>query len=177
VSKRAASTTRRLVEIPIGAGLTTLAPGLAALAAHSVLLFPSLGPTALMQAHAPQHESSHPYNVVVGHAVGLGSAFLFVWLFGLAHAPSVFEVHAVWASRVWATVLAIMLAALLEVALKAAHPPAASTTLLASLGSFKPTWGQTAQVAIGVAIVAIVGEGVRRYRIRDEQRAAAERAA
>jgi hypothetical protein len=108
--------------------------------------------------------------VLVGHAAGLGSAFLFLWLFGLAHAPSVFEVHAVSPSRVRASVLAIALAAALEVVFDAAHPPAASTTLLASLGSFKPTWAQTAQVAVGVVIVTIVGECVRRYRLRGRER-------
>lgn len=158
---------RRWVEVPIGAALIVLAPALAALVAHSVLLFPSLGPTALMQVHAPDHRTARPYNIVVGHGVGLLSGFLFAWIFGLAHAPSVFEVHAVSPERAWAAVLAIGLAAILEVVLRAAHPPGAATTLLASLGSFKPTLAQTVQVAVGVLIVAIVGEVVRRARLRE----------
>lgn len=161
---------RSVVEAPIAAGLTTLAPGVAALVAHSVLLFPSLGPTAVMQAHSPEHKSSRPYNVVVGHVLGLVSAFFFVWMLGLSHAPSVFDVHGVSGPRVTATVLAIALATALEVLLDATHPPAASTTLLASLGSFKPTWATTAQVVIGVVIVAIVGEFVRRRRLRERIR-------
>jgi hypothetical protein len=155
---------RRSIEIPVGSALTTLAPGLAALATHTVLLFPSLGPTALMQAHARDHKTARPYNVIVGHALGLASGFLFVGLFGLKDSPSVFELHAVSAARVSASIAALALAALFEVLLDAAHPPAASTTLLASLGSFKPTWSQTAQVAFGVLIVAVIAEGVRRYR-------------
>lgn len=157
----------RLLEIPLGAALTTLAPGLAALAMHSVVLFPSLAPTALMQAHAPDHRTSRPYNVVVGHAIGLLSALLFVWLFGLARAPSVFQAGVVAPARVWATVLAIVFATCFELLLDAPHPPAAATTLLVSLGSFRPTWADAGHIALGVLIVAVVGEGVRRFRLRE----------
>lgn len=168
---------RSSVEVPICAAIPILASGVAALAAHSVLLFPSLAPTALTQAHSPEHRSARPYNVVFGHALGLGSAFLAVWLFGLAHAPSVFELHMVSPARVWATTVAILLATLLEILFEAAHPPAASTTLLASLGSLKPTWADTVHVAIGVAIVAIVGEAVRRYRLRERRNPAVRQSA
>jgi CBS-domain-containing membrane protein len=118
-----------------------------------------------MQAHAPEHRTARPYNIIVGHCVGLCSGFFFVWIFGLTNAPSVFQAQAVTASRVWATVLAIFVAAMLEVLLRAAHPPGAATTLLASLGSFKPTWNQAGHIAVGVIIVTAVGEVVRQYRL------------
>lgn len=172
MSERPLPLRKRLPQIALGAGLVILVPGLAALATGQVLLFPSLGPSALMQAHAPDHATARPYNVLVGHAVGLAAAFLFVALFGLSHAPSVFEIKRVTAARVIATALALTLAAALEVLLDAAHPPAASTTLLASLGSFKPTWPDTLDVAIGVVLVTIAGEALRRYRLRSQHTAA-----
>jgi CBS-domain-containing membrane protein len=96
--------------------------------------------------------------------VGLGSAFVGVVLFGIAYAPSIFEVkHLSW-ERVGASVLAVALAAALELLLRASHPPAVSTTLLASLGSFHPTVRDTVSVAVGVLIVAVVGELFRRLR-------------
>ena len=151
---------------PLATALITLAPGLVGLALGRPALFPSLGPTALMQAHEPEHPSSRFYNVVVAHLLGLGSAFLAVTLLGIAHEKSVFEVgHLTW-ERVAASVLAVALAAALEMVLRASHPPAASTTLLAALGTFHPTLRDTTTVAIGVLVVALVGEAFRRLRAR-----------
>lgn len=96
--------------------------------------------------------------------VGLGSAFLAVILFGIAHAPSIFEAkHLSW-EPVAASVPAVALAAALELLLRASHPPAVSTTLLVSLGSFHPTVRDTVSVVAGVLIVAVVGELFRRLR-------------
>ena len=67
--------------------------------------------------------------------------------------------------RVLAAALAIFIATALEVIFRAPHPPAASTTLLVALGSFKATGRDVADVLIGVAIVAIAGEVMRRMRV------------
>jgi hypothetical protein len=151
---------------PLATAVIVLVPGLVGLAAGRPVLFPSLGPTALMQAHDPDHPSSRFYNVVVSHLLGLGSAFLLVTLFGIAFEKSVFEVgHLSWA-RVGAAVLAVTLAAVLEMLLRASHPPAASTTLLAALGTFHPTVRDTVTVFMGVLAVAVVGELFRRLRAR-----------
>ena len=149
---------------PLVTGLITFVPGIVGVATGRLLLFPSLGPTAIMQAHDPENPNSRFYNAVVSHLVGLGSAFLAVMLFGIAHAPSIFEVkHLSW-ERVGASVLAVAMAAALEMLLRASHPPAVSTTLLASLGSFHPTVRDTITVTVGVLIVAGVGELFRRMR-------------
>lgn len=119
-----------------------------------------------MQAHSPQQRSSRFYDIVVSHLVGLAAADLAVLVFGLARAPSIFELHTVTAARVAAAGLAIALGTAVEIALKATHPPAASTTLLVALGSFRPTLHDAALVAIGVLIVAAAGEAARQFRLR-----------
>ncbi|HEX2191348.1 MAG TPA: HPP family protein [Longimicrobiaceae bacterium] len=151
---------------PLATAIIALVPGLVGLALGRPALFPSLGPTALTQAHDPDHPSARPYNVVVSHLVGLGSAFLAVALFGIAMEKSVFELGHLTPARVGASVLALALAAALEMALRASHPPAASTTLLASLGTFHPTPRDTVTVVVGVLAVAAVGEVLRRVRAR-----------
>jgi len=156
---------RELLQAPIAAAIVTAIPGLLGLATGQLWLFPSLGPTALMQAHSPEHKTSRPYNVVVGHFIGLASALFAVWIFGIATAPSVFAQHELSWPRVLAATLAIFLATVLEVILRAPHPPAASTTLLVALGSFKATGRDIADVLIGVIIVAIAGEVMRRMRL------------
>ncbi|HVX40625.1 MAG TPA: HPP family protein [Gemmatimonadaceae bacterium] len=161
---------------PITAAVVTAVPALAALASGQVLLFPSLGPSAVMQAHSPNHESSRFYNVVVSHVVGLAAADLCVFAFGVAHTPSVFQAHAVSGGRAAAAVLAILIGTAVELALHASHPPAASTTLLAALGSFRPTVHDTVLVVGGVLIVATAGEIARRVRLGAREHRAARAA-
>lgn len=150
---------------PISAAVIAAVPAIVGLATGRLLLFPSLGPTALMQAHVPEHQSSRPYNVLVSHMVGLASAFVAVTIFGIADAPSVFALHSLSPARVCASLVAIAVATFVEIALDASHPPAAATTLLAALGSFKRTWGDAALVAGGIVLVLAAGEIVRRIRI------------
>ncbi|HEU4697813.1 MAG TPA: HPP family protein [Gemmatimonadales bacterium] len=142
-----------------------LAPGLAALATGQLLLFPSLAPTAVLQAHAPAHPSARYYNIIVSHVVGMAAAFFAVWLFGVADAPSVFAAHAVSAGRVGAAVLAVALGTYLEMRLHAHHAPAAATTMLVALGSFPATLHSALMIVVGVLVVAAAGEAGRRLHL------------
>ena len=152
------------VHTAVVSAAVTAVPGIVAILTGQLLLFPSLGPTAVMLSYEPAHPSMRTYNVVVAHIVGLLSGFAAVLLFGLANAPSVFQLRVLSAPRVAAAALAILLAVLLELALDATHAPAASTTLLAALGSFRPTWHDGITVFAGVLAVAIAGELGRRVQ-------------
>ena len=88
---------------PLVTAFLVLVPGLIGIAIGRVALFPSLGPTALHQAHTPDHPSSRFYNVVVSHLLGLGCAFLMVTIFGIAHEKSVFELSELSWARVGAS--------------------------------------------------------------------------
>ncbi|MFB9993906.1 HPP family protein [Deinococcus oregonensis] len=153
---------------PLSAAALILFIGLVGLATHQPLLFPSLGPTAFLQTETPDQPSARPYNVVTGHLVGLLAGFLAVWVCGAGDAPSVLSVHQLTAPRVWASVLAILLTLLVGLLLRASHPPAAATTLLASLGGFSPTVQSTVTVMSGVLGVALLGEFLRLVRLRQQ---------
>jgi hypothetical protein len=140
-------------------------PAIVGVLTGQLLLFPSLGPTVVMQAHLPRHASSHIYNVVLAHFIGLAAADVCVIVLGLAATPSVFATQNLSEARVVAAAFALLLAATVEVILRISHPPAAATTLLAALGSFKPSEHDTLTVLLGVSIVAIAGEIVRRARL------------
>jgi hypothetical protein len=58
------------------------------------------------------------------------------------------------------------LSILIGILLRASHPPAAATVLLITLGSMKDQQ-QVIAFLIGLAIVAVVGEVVRRLRQGD----------
>jgi hypothetical protein len=150
---------------PLGAGGLILIVGLIGLLAGQPWLFPSLGPTAFLQVETPEQRTARFYNVVVGHLLGLGAGLLAVTLLGAGDAPAVLLTKELIPVRVWAAVLAVVLNMLGGLLLRASHPPAAATTLLVALGGFKPTVHDTLTVIIGVLIVAIIGEGLRRVRL------------
>src|SRR3569623_152936 len=121
-------------------GVLVLIVGMLGLWAHQPWLFPSLGPTIFLQVLEPQQPSSRPYHIVVGHAIGIGAAVLAVLLCAAESTPPVFIAHLLSGERVSASALAVSLMLLGQVLLKAAHPPAAATVLLITLGAFKMAW-------------------------------------
>ncbi|MBL1178937.1 HPP family protein [Pantanalinema sp. GBBB05] len=155
-----------IVWAPLAAALLMLIVGLLGLLAHQPWLFPSLGPTAFLQAEQPEQPTARFYNTVMGHLHGLIAGILAVLVLGASVASPVLSTGELTPVRVWAAVIAVALNMLLGLILKASHPPAAATTLLVALGGFKPTWRDASTIMIGVLIVAIVGELLRRLRTK-----------
>lgn len=148
---------------PLASCIAIGVPGLIALLSNQLVLFASLAPTAVMIAQQPRLASTRPYNAIVGHEIGLGAGFFAVWALGIAAQPSVFVVHSLSAPRLEAALIALAIATTLEKLLKAQHPPAGSTTLLAALGSFKLGWHDAWIVLVGAVSVTLTGEVLRRF--------------
>ncbi len=149
---------------PLSAAALSLVVGGTGMWAHLPWLFPSLGPTIFLQVHRPGLESARPYHVVVGHAVGVAAAIAGVLLAGAGDAPSVLSADVLTWPRVWASVIAMGGTLLLQVPLRAPHPPAAATALLISLGGFKVAPKDLGVLAAGILIVAALGEALRSLR-------------
>lgn len=154
-----------LIWAPLIGGILTLIPGLIGLAAGNPWLFPSLGPSAFLQAANPQQPSSRFYNTLVGHLLGIAAGVLAVLILAASNEPSVLATHQLYPHRVWASGLGIALVLLFQLLLRANHPPAAATTLLITLGGFNPNWKDVSTIMIGVAIIAVAGEIMRRLRL------------
>jgi CBS-domain-containing membrane protein len=150
---------------PLATGVLTLIPGLLGLVTGQPWLFPSLGPTAFLQAIEPQHPTSRFYNVLVGHLIGLGAAYLFLWAFQADATPSVLIGKTMYASRLWASVVAIAAMVLVQQLTYSLHPPAAATVLLITLGGFQMNRSSVITLLVGIVIIAIAGELVRRARL------------
>ncbi len=145
------------------AGLLLVA-GLAAMLTHQPLFFASLGPTAYELTETPESPTAQPYNVIVGHLVGVLSGFAALWLTGAWYAPAV-STSSITMVRVWAAVLATLLTVLGTVLARAQQPAALSTTLMVATGSMqRPIDGPVIMAAI--LLVDLLGEPLRRWRIR-----------
>jgi hypothetical protein len=150
---------------PVAVAVLTLAVGVPALLiGMQPWLLPSLGPTAFLQAALPAHPAARLWNVVVGHTGAVIAGFAAVWLFNAFNDPVVLTDQHLSVGRLGASVVAMALSMLLGLLLRASHPPAAATVLLITLGSVR-TVEQVVAFAIGLAILAVVGELVRRVRL------------
>lgn len=154
-----------IVWAPLTGGFLIMAVGVAAWAIGQPWLVPSLGPTAYLQAEVPAHPSAKYYHVVLGHAIGLAAGFLAVALFGAWNDPVLLNDHQLTLPRILAAALALLMTILGCLSVKASHPPAGATTLLVALGSVA-SFTAAMSVALGVVLIAVVGEGLRWMRLK-----------
>jgi hypothetical protein len=129
-------------------------------------LFAALGPTVLMMASTPGHETTSFRAVVVGHIAAMACAFLALMLLNATDAPLLAKAATAISPRIWASALALALMAIVSPQLRAYHPPAAATALLITLGAYRMT-GRTPLALIGgVVLVAVAAEILNRVRPR-----------
>jgi hypothetical protein len=144
--------------------------GTVALFARCPYLFPSLGPTAFLQAEYPDQRSSGIYHVVVGHLLGLVSGFLAVGLSGAMNVAPASPGAPITLARALAVLFAVAITILLQLAARASHPPAISTSLLIALGAFSASLHTVATITTGVLLVGVPGELLRQARSRARAR-------
>jgi len=154
-----------LVWATLGEGGLVLALAATGLAVKQPLIFASLGPTAYELVELPQTRSAKPYNIIVGHLIGLGAGFLAVYLLNAWAAPNVLATGVVSPQRMWATAISVALTTLASLALRAGQPAALATTLLVSLGAMQ-TRRDAIVIVVGVLLMAAIGEPVRRLRLK-----------
>jgi len=140
---------------------------LAGWAMHQPLVFASLGPTAYEMIETPERRSARPYNIIMGHAIGVAAGFAVLWMVKAWASPEISQ-HGVPLSRVWTAALATMLTVFGTLLLNATQPAEISTTLLIALGVM-----QTAKDGIvimaAVLVMTALGEPVRRLRLKASQ--------
>jgi CBS-domain-containing membrane protein len=123
---------------------------------HFPLLFPSLGPTALLFFQTPKAESAKPRNAMLGHAIAIICGFLALLATGLASHPSVIT-EGVSAARILAASLALALTGAVLVLSRVAHPPAGATTLIIALGFItQPFHLLIIEAAVGLLVIQSV---------------------
>lgn len=128
--------------------------GLVAWAVDQPLLFPSLAPTVFVLFRSPLSKDACPRNVIFGHLTAIGLGFGALWIFGLYDSASVLQ-EGTTLIRVFAVALSLAFTEAVLISLKTPHTPAATTTLLVSLGIFK-TPGELISLMIGILLVTLV---------------------
>jgi len=120
------------------------------------LVFPSVGPTAILFFFHPMSASASPRHAVYGHAIGILCGYASVWVVGLQHTPLSLG-QPLGGRRMVAVALSLALSAAVMIFVRAAHAPAAATTLLISLGLVtRPL----EMVAIELAVVLLSAQAV-----------------
>ena len=129
-------------------------------------LFAGLGPTVLMLASNPGHETTRFRAVVVAHLAAIGVAYLALLMLNASVSTAVITRATVPLPRVWASAAALAMLAILMPQLKAYHPPAAATALLVTLGAYRMTGKTPLALMAGVVAVAVIAELLNRVRPR-----------
>jgi CBS domain-containing membrane protein len=128
-------------------------------------IFASLGPTAYELIETPERQTARPYNVIVGHLIGVVAGFLGIYLTNAWNAPNISS-GAISPQRIGACIIAAGLTVFLTLLLKASQSAAVATTLLIALGVLQR--GQDAFIIIGsVILISIPGEALRSWRLKD----------
>jgi hypothetical protein len=153
-----------LIIAPIGEAALIFVVAITGWVLHQPLVFTSLGPTAYELIETPNRPSARPYNIIVGHLIGVIAGFLALSITRAWWAPEV-TISGVPLLRVWAAVAAASLTVLGTIALDASQPAALSTTLLVALGKMQ-TWHAAAAIIAAVLLMTVVGEPLRRLRVQ-----------
>lgn len=130
---------------------------------HEPFIFASLGPTAYELVETPERPSARPYNIVLGHLIGVLAGFLAIFLTHARKAPQV-SPSGVPLARVGAAVLAVILTVAFTLLCRATQPAAISTTLLVALGMMQ-RWQDALVIMASVVLMTVIGEPIRRLRI------------
>jgi CBS-domain-containing membrane protein len=146
--------------ILVNALLTMMILGALARITGILLIFPSIGPTAILCFLHPHTPNAAPRNALLGHAIGLGCGYASLLAFGLTHAGAALPETFLW-SRVLAVSCALAATSSLMVFLRTVHPPAGATTLIVSMGLVtRPL--QLCAIELSVALLVLLAIAANR---------------
>jgi len=119
-------------------------------------IFPTLGAIAFLVFFTPTTPAASPRNALCGHAVALVCGYAALWVTGLQDAGPAMMTELHWA-RILAVALSLATTGALMIRLNVAHPPAAATTLIVSLGVVSsPAY----LVVLEVGVALLVGQAI-----------------
>jgi hypothetical protein len=161
-SAKKAQRRRDLFIAPVCEGGLLLVVSVAGWVSHQPLIFASLGPTAYELVETPKRQSARPYNIIIGHLIGILAGFAALYLTGARWVPPV-SASGVPLARIWSAVVAAALTVVVTLLVRATQPAALSTTLLVSLGIMQ-LWKDGIVILCAVLLMTLLGEPLRNWR-------------
>jgi len=123
---------------------------------HTLLVFPSLGPTAILFFFHPMSASASPRHALYGHAIGILCGYGSLVLLGLQHTAWQMG-GSISPRRLFAVAISLATTAFFMVLLKVAHAPAGATTLLVSMGLItRPSHLLVIEIAVALLCVQAI---------------------
>jgi hypothetical protein len=156
-----------LLIAPAGEAFLIAIAALAGWICRQPLIFASLGPTAYEIIETPHRRTARPYSIFVGHLIGIGAAYLALFLTHAWWVPPVSATGVPWA-RVEAVVLGAALTTFMTLLLRAGQPAAIATSLLIATGVLqRPV--DAVIIMSAVVLMILAGEPLRRLRLNQQQ--------
>ena len=156
---------------PLAASIVLGLIGLLAVWSHEPILVPSLGSALFTQIYDASAPSASPWSIGVGQLAGLAGGFLGVAVAFAAPTPSFMGDHALVYARVLAVLIAVPVAAALQMLLRAVSPAGGATALVIALGAEAADWAGGLRMLVGIAVVTGLGEIARRLVLRSQAEA------
>ena len=140
--------------------------GLFCVWARQPWLVPSLGSAAFTQLLTPDAPGAKPYSIGVGQLIGGAAGLVGVFVAGAGAMPQFMGDHALALHRVLAVIIAVLLAGIAQVAARATSPAGGATALVIALGAETANWAGAGRLAVGIALVTVLGEAARQAIIK-----------
>lgn len=131
-------------------------------------LAPSIAAAAFTQVFNAPQPGARPYTIVVGQLAGVFSGFAGTWIARAADAPKFMGDHDITWQRVLAIAIAVAITATLQEVLKARSPAGGTTAVVVAVGAETANLGGAVRLAVGIALVAVLGEAARRVMLKIE---------
>ena len=152
--------TKRVLQAVLCAFVLTVI-ALIAVWAQAPLLAPSLASSAFAQILNPESSSAKPWSNTAGQICGLIAGVVGVHLAGAASIAPFMGTHPLLYARVVAVLIAALLAASLQLALKATSPAGGATAIVVAIGAETANAAGFERMLIGIILVSALGEAAR----------------
>jgi hypothetical protein len=130
------------------------------------LLVPSLASAVLVQTLTPEDKSGQIWPTFVGQLAGLAGGLIGVCMTGAHTAPIFIGMHPLFANRLSAGFVAILVTGCLQLLASAISPAGGATALIVALGMETPDWSGIIRLTAGIVLVTGLGEVARHLLLR-----------
>ncbi len=148
--------------------LLVLVIGLIAVAsvpAQQSWLAPSIAAAAFTQVFNAAQPGARLYTIILGQVIGVVSGFAGTLLARAGDAPKFIGNHDITWQRVLAIVIAVAITATLQELFKARSPAGGTTAVVVAVGAETATLDGAIRLAVGIVMVAVLGEAARRVML------------